>query len=216
MPTSYPENISRIITLIMEIGPHSILDAGTGFGKYGFLCREYLDVCRGRFQKKDWQIKIDGIEGFEPYLSDLQRLIYDKILSGDIFEIFSKAEKQSYDLLLAIDILEHFEKRQGARFLQECIRIGRLVLVSVPIGYAQGAVFGNLLEQHRAEWSKKDFQALRAPLILKGHQSWIVLLSQNFPENLLYLKRIKSLEFARKIKWKLKKRLSFLSGPSST
>ena len=211
MPTSYPENISRIITLILETKPYSILDVGSGFGKYGYLCREYLDVTQGRFRKGDWKIRIDGIEGFAPYLSDLQRLIYDRIYEGDIFETFAKFPDQTYDLALAIDILEHFEKAEGLRFLEECLRLARIVLVSVPLGLAQGAVFGNPLESHRAKWSKKEFKALPAPVILTGYRSLIVLLSKNFPEHLLYLKKIRFIEFKENLKRELRRRFGLSS-----
>jgi SAM-dependent methyltransferase len=209
MPTSFPENISRIITLIMEIKPFSILDVGSGFGKYGYLCREYLDVVQGRFQKEDWKVRIDGIEGFPPYLSDLQRFIYNRLIEGDIFANLAVFKDQSYDLALAIDVLEHFEKEKGLQFLQECQRVARVVLVSVPVGYPQGALFGNPLEAHRAEWTKKDFQRLNAPLVLKGYQSWIALLSQNFPENLNYLRKIRLIEFKENLKRELKRKLGF-------
>ncbi|OGC76065.1 MAG: hypothetical protein A2Z27_04170 [candidate division Zixibacteria bacterium RBG_16_50_21] len=211
MPTSFPENISRIITLIMEIKPFSILDLGSGFGKYGYLCREYLDVVQGRFQKEDWKIRIDGIEGFPPYLSDLQRFIYNRLIEGDISSSLAGFEDQSYDLALAIDILEHFQKEKGLLFLQECQRVARIVLVSVPVSYPQTALFGNPLETHRAEWTKKDFQRLNAPLILRGYQSWIALLSRNFPENLDYLRKIRSIEFKENLKREFRRKLGLKS-----
>lgn len=206
MPTSFPQNISRIVTLIMEIKPRSILDVGAGFGKYGFLCREYLEASQGRFDKKDWQIRIDGIEAFGPYLHGLHDYIYDKFYRQDAFQTFSTLPDQSYDLALAIDILEHFEKPKGYDFLKECRRLAKIVLLCVPAGFSQGAVFANELERHRAEWSKKDFKKLGAPVILKGYQSLIVLLSSDFPQRLNYLKKIRSIEFKENIKRELRKR----------
>jgi ubiquinone/menaquinone biosynthesis C-methylase UbiE len=44
MPTSYLNNIPDIITAIKSQNPKSILDVGCGFGKYGFLIREYLEL----------------------------------------------------------------------------------------------------------------------------------------------------------------------------
>ncbi|OGC81720.1 MAG: hypothetical protein A2V81_00685, partial [Candidatus Abawacabacteria bacterium RBG_16_42_10] len=169
MPTSYPENISRIITLIMEIRPRSILDLGAGFGKYGFLCREYLDVSQGRFSKSDWKIRIDGIEAFTPYVSELHRQIYDNLYLEDVFTAFARLEGETYDLALVVDLLEHFEKPRAYQFLEECQRLAKIVLLSVPISYSQGAAFGNELERHRSQWSKKDFKNLGAPVVLKGH-----------------------------------------------
>ena len=48
MPSSQHYHISKIMDLIININPMSILDIGTGFGKYGVLCREYLELWDGR------------------------------------------------------------------------------------------------------------------------------------------------------------------------
>jgi hypothetical protein len=42
MPTSHPHQLNQIVELIMLTDPHSLLDVGIGFGKYGVLAREYL------------------------------------------------------------------------------------------------------------------------------------------------------------------------------
>jgi hypothetical protein len=68
MPSSSWKHISKTIEQIWDISPTSVLDIGIGFGKWGFLLREYLEVCQGRYQKSEWCIKIDGIEIFEPYI----------------------------------------------------------------------------------------------------------------------------------------------------
>ena len=47
--------------------PSSVLDIGTGFGKYGLLCREYLEL---------W----DGRENYSHFLSELTELKHLKII----------------------------------------------------------------------------------------------------------------------------------------
>jgi len=37
-----------------------------------------------------------------------------------------------YDLVLLIDVLEHFDRLQGKELLEQCVRLGRNVLVSTP------------------------------------------------------------------------------------
>lgn len=44
LPSSQYYHISKILELIIAIDPSSVLDVGTGFGKYGVLCREYLEL----------------------------------------------------------------------------------------------------------------------------------------------------------------------------
>lgn len=52
MPTSYPEAISSILELVRREEPRSILDLGVGFGKYGMLCREMLDIPYERYSRE--------------------------------------------------------------------------------------------------------------------------------------------------------------------
>src|SRR3972149_759069 len=87
MPSSRPELIPFVINLVMQLQPRSILEIGTGFGEYGFLFREYLDIWGAaadpaRLSRENWQVRIDGIECFAPYISDLQRRIYNRIIIG--------------------------------------------------------------------------------------------------------------------------------------
>jgi 16S rRNA G1207 methylase RsmC len=44
MPTSNYEAISKILGEILVLDPRSVLDVGPGKGKYGVLCREYLNL----------------------------------------------------------------------------------------------------------------------------------------------------------------------------
>ena len=38
--------------IIIALKPFSVLDIGSGFGKYGVLCREYLELWDGRQEYK--------------------------------------------------------------------------------------------------------------------------------------------------------------------
>jgi hypothetical protein len=55
--------------LIVNINPNSVLDIGTGFGKYGLLCREYLELWDGRQNYDKFLRRIDGVEAFESYIT---------------------------------------------------------------------------------------------------------------------------------------------------
>ena len=61
MPTCHHTYISDTLDVVRKLKPRSILDVGIGFGKWGLLFREYLDVMAGRVFPDQWQIKIDGI-----------------------------------------------------------------------------------------------------------------------------------------------------------
>ena len=53
MPTSFHHHISKMVDWVVRLQPRSILDIGVGFGKWGFLCREYLDIFQGRYARDD-------------------------------------------------------------------------------------------------------------------------------------------------------------------
>lgn len=44
MPMSAYHCLPYVLELLITARPARVLDAGAGFGKYGFLLREYLDV----------------------------------------------------------------------------------------------------------------------------------------------------------------------------
>ncbi|MBC7343764.1 MAG: glycosyltransferase family 1 protein, partial [Clostridia bacterium] len=67
MPTSWYQVIPIVLDQIQSLQPRSVLDVGIGFGKYGMLIREALEVPLGRYYKHQWQIKVDGVEVFSGY-----------------------------------------------------------------------------------------------------------------------------------------------------
>jgi hypothetical protein len=176
MPTSQHHQIPKILDLMIAADPKSILDIGVGFGKFGVLAREYLELWDGRNDYKHFVRRIDGIEAFEGYLTPLHDFIYDHVYVGDAAKIVPTL-KDKYELVLFIDVLEHFEKPTGIRLLKTLLKNNRGVIVSVPkdIG-EQGEVFGNVHEEHKAEWKRSDFKKLSSALFLQDEMSLIAYL----------------------------------------
>jgi hypothetical protein len=160
MPTSHLHQLNDVVELIKLTDPRRLLDIGIGFGKYGFLSREYLELWDGRERYNDWQRTIDGIEAYGGYVTPLQRLVYSKIFIGNALEVLPSLA-ETYDLVLLIDVLEHFGYEDGVRLLGECRRVARNLLVSVPkVNDQQGSLFGNEYETHRFQWTKAHLHAL--------------------------------------------------------
>jgi hypothetical protein len=139
MPSSYSSNISIIVSIIKEVNPRTVLDIGSGWGKYGLLCREYLQNLE----------RLDGVEVWEPYVSDIQRAIYSSLIIGDIRDI----SLPHYELTLLVDVLEHFEKEEGKELLR---RFPKPLLVSTPTEFFQEDD-PNPYERHRSLWHIADF-----------------------------------------------------------
>lgn len=158
MPVSTSVQITHCLAHIIQLNPRSVLDVGCGFGLWGFLCRMYLDAGAERVQPKDWQVQIDGIEFFEPYILDHQRAVYNHITIGDIRELAPKLDE--YDLIIAGDVIEHLDKSDGKRVLgQLYARARRALLVNIPIGlgWDHPEAHGNPGELHRSQWYVEDF-----------------------------------------------------------
>jgi hypothetical protein len=179
MPTSHFYQINQILELIVLTEPKSILDVGVGFGKYGFLAREYLELWDNRQQYKDWQHRIDGVEAFEHYATPLYEYIYDQLHFGDATEVVPRLT-QHYDLLLLIDVLEHMDEAAGKEFLAACRKRARNIIISTPkdIG-EQGEVFGNIYETHRFQWQRHHLGAFPPVFFLEHDSSLIAYLGED-------------------------------------
>lgn len=156
MPVSDYHHISDVLHVVEQVNPKTILDIGVGFGKWGILCREVLDVYNERLQPKDWLIKIDGVEIFEAYRNPLWQLAYNQIFIGDALDLIDGLGY--YDLILICDVIEHFDKATGSTFLKKLLARGNIVIVTSPQGYMpQGVVWENVHEAHKSGWSVRDF-----------------------------------------------------------
>ena len=152
-------HISTCIEHIISIQPESVLDVGCGFGLWGFLCREYLDAWNSRIRPEEWTTRIDGIEIFEPYISDHQRALYSSITIADIREAAPTVD--NYDLIITGDVIEHLPKSDAMDVLHTLYdRANKALMVNIPIGdtgWEQGEEYGNPAEEHLSVWEPVEF-----------------------------------------------------------
>ncbi|MEM9365519.1 MAG: class I SAM-dependent methyltransferase [Planctomycetota bacterium] len=146
-----------------SLKPSSILDLGTGFGKWGVLFREYTDIIASehepsRYGRENWRVRIDGVEGYTEYITPVHKYVYNELFQGDIRDVLPGLGK--YDIVFLGDVIEHFEKADGVDLLLECTRhASTAVVVSTPATFvAQGAACSNDLEIHRSHWTERDFE----------------------------------------------------------
>jgi SAM-dependent methyltransferase len=163
MPTSQIHQIPHIVSLVQQIRPGSVLDLGLGFGKYGFLLREYLDVSAaiGLLPQSVTggapKVVIDGVEAFPSYVRELQRNIYDNIVEATALDACRRLPAASYDCCLLIDVLEHLTAEDGLELLGQIRRIARAAVISTPKRFdAQGELCGNSMEKHLSLWTRRQ------------------------------------------------------------
>jgi 2-polyprenyl-3-methyl-5-hydroxy-6-metoxy-1,4-benzoquinol methylase len=164
MPSSTLNCVPLVVAIVRALRPSSILDVGPGFGKYGLLLREYLEIWELRYQKKDWKVRLDCVEAFESYLTPVHEYVYDKIYVGDICELVD--ELGEYNLILMVDVLEHLTKEQGESLLRSFKSKTQHILVVCPRQVSpQGEVFENPYEVHKHQWTEEELGALGASFV---------------------------------------------------
>lgn len=159
MASSTEQALTPVIEKVMTLHPKTILDVGVGFGKWGFLCREYLECWKDRTYPKDWQIQLDGIEAWEPFVSGLPwlKVVYDNIYIGDAEVLIHGLD--DYDLIIANDIIEHLEKTKSESLLTQILSKSSVAIVNVPIGKAwlgNRKVDDNPYNLHKCVWEKEE------------------------------------------------------------
>ncbi|MDQ2685271.1 MAG: class I SAM-dependent methyltransferase [Thermoproteota archaeon] len=178
MPSSQYYHISKIMEMIISVDPKSVLDMGSGFGKFGVLCREYLELWDGR-QKYEFNRRIDCVEVFQKYISPLYEYVYDNVYNNNILEVAPKLDIK-YDLILLIDVLEHFEKNDGVNLLKTLLANNECILVSTPKKpTAQKDAFDNVYETHRSVWSAEELSSLGNTAFIRDDISLITIISLN-------------------------------------
>jgi len=156
--TSNWQNISYNLTLVKKINPHKILDVGIGFGRWGILFREILEIWDEENYSGKWNRQIDGVEIFEGYLLEYHKLFYTHIYKMDIRE-FLRFSNEKYDLINCGDIIEHINKEESRKLIDDLLARTKYLLINLPLGkyWEQEAKHNNPNEKHLSIWELSDF-----------------------------------------------------------
>lgn len=166
MSTSNWQNISYNIELVRKLNPKSILDIGVGFGRWGILFREFLEIWENAKYKGDWDRIIDGVEIFPGYIKDYHKYFYNNIYIEDALD-FLRRTGSKYDLINFGDVIEHFTKKEGEELIELSLEKGKYVLINIPIGkhWAQQGTEDNPYEAHKSVWYNNDFTKYKHNII---------------------------------------------------
>lgn len=159
MPLSRPDCLPRLLNLIWDTNPQSVLDVGIGFGKMGVLIREGTDIRWGRIHQ--WETVIHGIEIEEKYRNPIWTYVYNLVRVGDALKEVPSLS-QNYEIVILSDVLEHLEKERALKLLEECIKKAtKYVIVTTPSTFhaneEEGKRFGSEYQVHRCILREDDF-----------------------------------------------------------
>jgi hypothetical protein len=159
MPVSIWNGMEQGLSEIVGCQPDAVLDAGIGFGLWGCLLRQYLDVWFGRIQPYEWRTRIDGIEVDPARVQAHARLLYTDILIGDIRDVVPRrATEVRYDVILFGDVIEHLPKHDGRALLDVAASLaGKLVVARIPFGDGWRREGRTEPDHHRSQWYADDF-----------------------------------------------------------
>ncbi len=174
LPSSTNRHLANATEAIRTSGAESVLDVGIGCGKWGLLCREYLDVFQGRTKPEEWKARIDGVEAYLPYRTYYPWL--DKIYNAILWEPIEKAvhliDSDSTDLVIAGDVIEHLTKTDAINVLGALSWIARKrMILSIPIGtdWLNNVVPNeNKLEKHQSVWEPNEVISAVMPAFAKN------------------------------------------------
>lgn len=126
-------SIPGVIEALQELNPKSIIDIGGGIGKYGMLCKEYINPDRLDYLDSSWENYTDVTE--ELYDGKYVTKIQD-------FEF-----ERDYDVALLIAVMCRFTKEEGYEILAK-IRV-----------HCKKIVLTIEKEQHggMTQWKPSDF-----------------------------------------------------------
>lgn len=168
MPTSAIHKVPFIVRQAMKWRPKTVLDVGIGFGKYGLLLREYLELWGegvdryvAHFERANWRTKIVGIEIFAKLIQPWHQHIYDETHVGDALDLVPALGKAQgkFDMILIADMIEHVTKDRGLKLIELSKAAGKRILITTPDGFhRQNAVFGNEHERHLCGWSAETLR----------------------------------------------------------
>lgn len=195
MGTSNWQNISYNIDVIKKINPQRVLDIGCGFGRWGFLCREFLDLWDDEnYKKSDFLRTIDAVEIYENYIQSYHNYFYDNIYMENALDFLYRTTN-FYDLIIVGDIIEHLEKNDGFKIIELALKKSKFTMINIPIGkdWPQEATEENIFEEHRSVWYKGDFNKFKYKKIKRFHdciyRPYLVILISNENFNLSKLHR---------------------------
>jgi hypothetical protein len=184
------KHVRLIADTVLGLRPRSVVDLGMGTGKYGFLLREQHDLAVTHWGEEPWKLRLVGVEGYEPYVNDVARVVYDEVVVANANDFLAQEGGERFDVALALDVLEHFEPQDGERFLGAALKRADHVVVLTPRGFYKQEGHENTLERHLSWWPAQAIEAAGERLgahtvCTRSQGATVAVLSKNAPATIV-------------------------------
>jgi len=167
MPIGSHSIVSHVARILEQARPQRVLDLGIGFGFYGAVVRQWLDL-----GVRPWRTYLAGVEAWGGYSNPLWD-VYDLVTVKSIQE-YLRTSAEEFDFVILNDVLEHLTPDEGRQILGQIDSVlspgGRLVVGTPARYFEQGAVHGNEFERHRSFWTADQFRELAFEVLLDGSE----------------------------------------------
>ena len=155
MSTSHFRKIPYIVGIVDKLeNVRAVLDVGAGFGKYGVIFREHLDIRKGRLDRDKWLVQIDAVEPSNVTL--LTKAPYDNVYLEPIQDLLTSLGE--YDLIIMADVLEYMEKSIGLEVLQTLYHSRCRQGIVVSFAPSKMRKFYPTQPEPVCTWSQDDFE----------------------------------------------------------
>lgn len=129
-----------------KINPQSILDVGSGAGKYGKLIKSILPSAN-----------VEGIEPTQKYIDDYDlNGTYDKVHCTTIQDFAKSNPRNRYNMVIFGDVLEHFFRSEAIDYIDYFLYRSDWVLALWPTFMPQDDAMDNAYEIHKSNFNLID------------------------------------------------------------
>lgn len=143
---------------LRKLNPDSVVDFGTGSGKYGNIVRRIVGK----------KCHLLGVEGWEPTVASLRESsVYDRVDLG-LLQNWLEKDTGKYSVAIFGDVIEHLTPRQLRRCMKLAMQKFDHILIVAPLHdiFQDGAVYGgttevNELEKHKTYITEGFFDRYR-------------------------------------------------------
>ncbi len=153
MPFSSSVFDTHIEEVFRLLNPRTLLDIGSGSGKYGEMMRRAVPTCH----TAAIELEAEYIETYR------LRSIYDEVWCMSALDLVTpKYYEHAFGTAVIGDTIEHLRKSEGVDLLNFLVYHTEWIIVQFPHQFPQNTWNGFTAEAHISVWSEHDFAGFDA------------------------------------------------------